>query len=138
MLGVPTVLVARTDALSATLLTSDVDRVDQPFLTGERTAEGFFRVRGGIEPRSREALAYAPYADLIWCETVDTRTSERPASSPRRVHERFPGKLLAYNCSPSFNWKHAPRRRDDRRVSSTSSASSATGSSSSPWPASTR
>ena len=97
-------LVARTDALSATLLTSDVDERDQPFLTGERTAEGFFRVRDGIAAPIARALAYAPFADVLWCETStpDLDEAEQFAAA---VHERFPGKLLAYNCSPSFNWR---------------------------------
>ncbi len=102
--GVPTVLVARTDALSATLLTSDVDERDRPFLTGERTAEGFFRVRPGIEAPIARALAYAPYADVIWCET-STPDLDEARIFAEAIHERFPGKLLAYNCSPSFNWR---------------------------------
>ncbi|MBD0318132.1 MAG: isocitrate lyase, partial [Thermoleophilia bacterium] len=102
--GVPTVLVARTDALSATLLTTDVDERDRPFLTGERTAEGFFRVRPGIEAPIARALAYAPYADVIWCET-STPDLEEARVFADAIHERFPGKLLAYNCSPSFNWR---------------------------------
>jgi isocitrate lyase len=101
---VPTVLVARTDALSATLLTSDVDEVDRAFCTGERTAEGFFRVDDGLEPAIARSLAYAPYADLLWFETStpDLAEAERFAAA---IHDRFPGKLLAYNCSPSFNWR---------------------------------
>jgi isocitrate lyase len=102
--GVPSLVVARTDALSATLLTSDVDEADRAFCTGERTAEGFFRVQDGIEPAIARGLAYAPYADLVWCETStpDLDEAERFAAA---IHERFPGKLLAYNCSPSFNWR---------------------------------
>jgi isocitrate lyase len=102
--GVPTVLVARTDALAATLLTSDVDPADAEFLTGERTSEGYFLVEPGIESAIARALAYAPYADVLWCETStpDLDEARRFAAA---VHERFPGKLLAYNCSPSFNWK---------------------------------
>ncbi|WP_084469720.1 isocitrate lyase [Jiangella gansuensis] len=102
--GVPTIVVARTDALAAELITSDVDPIDQPFLTGERTAEGFHRVRSGIEPVVARALAYAPYADLIWVETgtPDVALARTVADA---VHERYPGKLLAYNCSPSFNWR---------------------------------
>ncbi|WP_159794060.1 isocitrate lyase [Puerhibacterium puerhi] len=102
--GVPTVIVARTDALAADLLTSDVDPRDQEFLTGERTAEGFYRVRSGIEPVIARGLAYAEHADLLWVETgaPDLALARRFAEA---VHERFPGKLLAYNCSPSFNWK---------------------------------
>src|ERR687895_1879516 len=104
--GVPTVLVARTDALAATLLTSDVDERDRPFLTGERTAEGYFRVTAGLEAPIARALAYAPYADLLWCETStpDLGQARRFAEA---VHAQFPGKLLAYNCSPSFNWRRA-------------------------------
>jgi isocitrate lyase len=104
VLDVPTILVARTDALSATLLTSDVDERDHEFLTGERTAEGFFRIRPGIEAPIARALAYAPYADLIWCET-STPDLDEAAQFAEAVHAKFPGKLLAYNCSPSFNWK---------------------------------
>ncbi|MBS2009611.1 MAG: isocitrate lyase [Cyanobacteria bacterium SZAS TMP-1] len=104
IMDVPTILVARTDALDATLLTSDIDPRDQPFLTGERTAEGFFRVRGGIESVIARGLAYAPYADLIWFESSrpDLAEAERFA---RAIHAQYPGKLLAYNCSPSFNWR---------------------------------
>jgi isocitrate lyase len=104
VLGVPTVLVARTDALSATLLTSDADPYDAEFVTGERTPEGFFRVRAGIEAPIARALAYAPYADVIWCET-STPDLEEARVFAEAVHERYPGKLLAYNCSPSFNWR---------------------------------
>ena len=110
--GVPTVLVARTDALSATLLTSDVDEPDREFLTGERTAEGFFRVRPGIEAPIARALAYAPYADVLWCET-STPDLEEARVFAEAVHEQFPGKLLAYNCSPSFNWR---KHLDDREI----------------------
>ena len=102
--GAPTILVARTDALSATLLTSDVDPVDQEFLTGERTEEGFFRVRDGLEPVIARSLAYAPYADILWFETSTPDMGEAREFA-QAVHERFPGKLLAYNCSPSFNWR---------------------------------
>jgi isocitrate lyase len=102
--GVPTVLVARTDALAATLLTSDVDERDRPFLTGERTAEGYFRVRAGLDAPIARALAYAPYADLVWCET-STPDLDQARAFAEAVHARFPGKLLAYNCSPSFNWR---------------------------------
>jgi isocitrate lyase len=102
--GVPSLIVARTDALSAALLTSDVDELDQPFCTGERTAEGFFRVRAGIDAAVARGLAYAPYADLVWFETAtpDLDEAEQFASE---LHARHPGKLLAYNCSPSFNWR---------------------------------
>jgi isocitrate lyase len=111
VLDVPTVLVARTDALSATLLTSDVDEADREFVTGERTAEGFYRVRDGIEAAIARGLAYAPYADLLWCETStpDLEEAERFAAA---IHEAHPGKLLAYNCSPSFNWaRHLTERQ---------------------------
>ncbi len=102
--GVPTVLVARTDALSATLLTSDVDERDREFLTDERTPEGFFRVQPGIGAPIARSLAYAPYADVLWFET-STPDLEQARIFAEAVHERFPGKLLAYNCSPSFNWR---------------------------------
>jgi isocitrate lyase len=102
--GVPTLLVARTDALSATLLTSDVDERDHEFLAGERTPEGYFRVEGGIESAIARGLAYAPFADLIWCETSTPDLGEAREFA-EAIHERFPGKLLAYNCSPSFNWR---------------------------------
>jgi len=101
---VPTVLVARTDALSAALLTSDVDDYDRDFVTGERTAEGFYRVRDGIDAAISRGLAYAPYADLIWFETSTPDLGEAREFADS-IHERFPGKLLAYNCSPSFNWR---------------------------------
>jgi isocitrate lyase len=112
VLDVPTILVARTDALSATLLTSDVDERDHAFLTGDRTPEGFFRVQPGIEAPIARALAYAPYADLIWCET-STPDLDEAAQFAEAVHTRYPGKLLAYNCSPSFNWK---KHLDDRTI----------------------
>jgi isocitrate/methylisocitrate lyase len=104
VLDVPTLIVARTDALSATLLTSDVDEADHELCTGERTPEGFFRVRDGIEAAIARGIAYAPYADLVWCETStpDMDEAERFAAA---IHERYPDKLLAYNCSPSFNWR---------------------------------
>ena len=102
--GVPTLVVARTDALGAKLLTSDVDERDAGFCTGERTPEGFFRVRGGIETAIARGVAYAPYADLIWCETSTPDLAEAEAFAAA-IHERHPGKLLAYNCSPSFNWR---------------------------------
>ncbi len=101
---VPTVLIARTDADAANLLLSDVDDRDKPFLTGERTPEGFFRVRPGIDQAIARGLAYAPYADLIWCETSHPSLDEAKAFADG-IHARFPGKMLAYNCSPSFNWK---------------------------------
>jgi isocitrate lyase len=102
--GVPTLLVARTDALSATLVTSDVDERDAEFLTGERTPEGFFFTRPGLEAPIARALAYAPYADLLWLET-STPDLEEAARFAEAVHDSYPGKLLAYNCSPSFNWR---------------------------------
>ena len=101
---VPTVLIARTDALSATLLTSDVDRRDRPFLTGERTAEGFFRVRGGIDAAIARGLSYAPLADLLWFETSTPDLDEARRFS-EAILDAFPTKVLAYNCSPSFHWK---------------------------------
>jgi isocitrate/methylisocitrate lyase len=104
VLAVPTVLVARTDALSATLITSDIDPRDAEFLTGERTGEGFFRIRAGLDAAIARSLSYAPYADLLWLETSTPDFGEAREFATA-VHERFPGKLLAYNCSPSFNWK---------------------------------
>jgi isocitrate lyase len=101
---VPTVVIARTDALSATLLTSDVDERDQRFLTGERTPEGFFRVRDGMEAAVARGLAYAPYADMLWCET-STPDLEEARVFADAILDRFPDRMLAYNCSPSFNWK---------------------------------
>jgi isocitrate lyase len=106
VLDVPTVLVARTDALSATLLTSDVDEHDQPFVAGERTGEGFYRVTDGIEAAIARGLAYAPYADVIWFETSTPDLGEAREFA-EAIHERHPRKLLAYNCSPSFNWRKA-------------------------------
>ena len=110
--GVPTVLVARTDALSATLLTSDVDPADHEFLTGERTPEGFFRIRDGLAPAIARSLAYAPFADVLWFETSTPDLGEAREFA-QAIHERFPGKLLAYNCSPSFNWR---RHLDDASI----------------------
>jgi isocitrate lyase len=104
VMGVPTILIARTDALNATLLTSDIDPYDQPFLTGERTYEGFYVVRNGIEAAIARGLAYAPYADLLWFETSTPDLNEARQFA-EAIHKQFPGKLLAYNCSPSFNWK---------------------------------
>jgi isocitrate/methylisocitrate lyase len=106
VLDVPTIVVARTDARGATLLTSDIDEYDRDFVTGERTAEGFYRVRDGIDAAISRGLAYAPYADLVWCETSTPDIGEA-RDFANAVHERFPGKLLAYNCSPSFNWRRA-------------------------------
>ena len=110
--GVPTVLVARTDALSAKLLTSDVDERDVEFLTGERTPEGYFRVRDGLEAAIARGLAYAPYADLVWFETSTPDLGEAREFAAA-LHEQFPDKLLAYNCSPSFNWR---RHLDDDEI----------------------
>ena len=104
VLDVPTILVARTDALSAALLTSDIDEYDRDFVTGERTAEGFFRIRDGLDAAISRGLAYAPYADLVWFETSTPDLGEA-RNFAEAMHERFPGKLLAYNCSPSFNWR---------------------------------
>jgi isocitrate lyase len=104
VLGVPTVLIARTDSLSAALLTSDIDPRDQEFITGERTAEGFFVVRDGLEASIARSLAYAPYADLLWFET-STPDLEEAQLFAEAIHARYPGKPLAYNCSPSFNWR---------------------------------
>jgi len=112
--GVPTVLVARTDALSAALLTSDVDEYDRDFVTGERTAEGFYRVRDGIDAAISRGLAYAPYADLVWFETSTPDLGEAKEFA-EAIHERFPGKPLAYNCSPSFNWR---QHLDDEQIAS--------------------
>jgi isocitrate lyase len=112
ILDVPTILIARTDANSAKLITSDIDPLDRQFITGERTAEGFFRIEGGLEIAIARALAYAPYADMLWCETSepDLQQARRFAEA---IHEKYPGKLLAYNCSPSFNWK---RKLDDKAI----------------------
>ena len=104
VLGVPTLLVARTDAEAADLLTSDIDANDRPFATGERTVEGFYKTKNGLDQAISRGLAYAPYADLVWCETgkPDLKFAKAFAEA---IHKEFPGKLLAYNCSPSFNWK---------------------------------
>jgi isocitrate lyase len=102
--GVPTIVVARTDADAAKLLTSDIDERDHPFLTGERTVEGFYGVRSGLESAIARALAYAPYADMLWCETSEPNLDDARKFA-EAVHDQYPGKLLAYNCSPSFNWK---------------------------------
>jgi isocitrate lyase len=109
---VPTVLIARTDANAAALLTSDADERDKPFATGERTAEGFFRVRPGLSQAIARAVSYAPYADLLWCETSEPNLAEAKQFA-EGVHEHYPGKLLAYNCSPSFNWR---RKLDDAAI----------------------
>jgi isocitrate lyase len=104
VLGVPTLVIARTDAEAADLLTADIDENDKPFCTGERTVEGFYRVRAGGDQAISRGLAYCPYADLVWCETgkPDLEFARRFAEA---IHKQFPGKMLAYNCSPSFNWK---------------------------------
>ncbi len=109
---VPTLVLARTDALGAALLTSDIDPRDQAFTTGERTVEGFFKVRPGMDQAIARGLAYAPYADLVWCETGTPDLGEARAYA-EAIHEKFPGKMLAYNCSPSFNWK---RHLDDSTI----------------------
>jgi isocitrate lyase len=102
--GVPTLIVARTDADAADLLTSDIDANDRPFVTGERTVEGFFRVKAGLDQAISRGLAYAPYADLVWCETSKPNLADARRFA-EAIHAKYPGKLLAYNCSPSFNWK---------------------------------
>jgi len=104
VLGVPTILVARTDAEAADLLTSDVDANDKPFVVGERTVEGFYKTKNGLDQAISRGLAYAPYADLVWCETGKPDLAFAKAFADA-IHAKFPGKLLAYNCSPSFNWK---------------------------------
>ncbi len=104
VLNVPTVLVARTDASGTRLITSDLDPRDQEFLTGERSEEGFYRIKNGLDLAIHRGLAYAPYADMIWCETSEPDLDEAREFA-RGIHEKFPGKLLAYNCSPSFNWR---------------------------------
>lgn len=111
--GVPTLIVARTDANAATLITSDIDERDQPFLSGNRTIEGFFTIRNGIEAAIRRAISYAPYADMMWCETSEPSLAEARKFA-EGVHAEYPGKLLAYNCSPSFNWK---KKLDETTIS---------------------
>ena len=114
VLDVPTILVARTDADSAKLLLSDADPVDHPFIESqERTPEGFYHLKGGIDCAISHALSYAPYADMIWCETA-VPDMKQAREFARGVHEKFPGKLLAYNCSPSFNWK---KHLSDKEIS---------------------
>jgi isocitrate lyase len=112
--GVPTLILARTDANSAHLLTSDIDPRDREFLTGQRTAEGFYCIRGGLESAIARGLAYAPYVDLLWCETSEPNLEEARRFA-EGVHARYPGKLLAYNCSPSFNWR---KKLDDATIAS--------------------
>jgi isocitrate lyase len=104
VMGVPTVLLARTDSEAANLITSDIDDYDKPFLTGERTSEGFYRVMNGIQQAISRGIAYAPYADLIWCET-GTPDLDFARQFAEAIHKEYPNQLLAYNCSPSFNWK---------------------------------
>lgn len=104
VMGIPTLIIARTDAHSAKLIRSDFDEVDQPFLTGERSAEGFYYLKGGIPYAIKRGLDFAPYSDLIWCETSTPDIGEAREFA-QGIHEKFPGKWLAYNCSPSFNWK---------------------------------
>jgi isocitrate lyase len=112
--GVPTLIVARTDAMGAGLVTSDVDDYDKPFLTGKRTVEGFYESEQGIEQAISRGLAYAPYADLIWCET-STPDMDEARRFAEAIHAKFPGKKLAYNCSPSFNWK---KNLDEKTIAS--------------------
>ena len=114
VLGVPTVIIARTDAESATLLTNNSDPRDSEFVTGERTSEGFYRVRGGTKAAIARAISYAPYADLIWCET-STPDLKEAREFADGIHAKFPGKMLAYNCSPSFNWR---KNLDDATIAS--------------------
>ncbi len=112
VMGVPTLIIARTDANAADLITSDIDSNDAPFITGERTTEGFFRTRAGLDQAIARGLAYAPYADLVWCETSEPDLEEARQFA-EAIHEQYPGKLLAYNCSPSFNWK---KKLDDETI----------------------
>jgi isocitrate lyase len=112
VMGVPTVLVSRTDADAATLLTSDIDPADEEFLTGERSPEGFFHVKPGLAASIKRSLAYAPYADIVWFETSTPDMGEAREFAAA-IHERFPGKLMAYNCSPSFNWR---KHLDDEQI----------------------
>src|SRR5215216_1658675 len=112
VMGVDTIIVARTDADAAGLITSDIDERDQQFLTGDRTAEGFFTVKPGLDQAIARALAYAPYADVVWCETSEPNL-EDASRFAHAVHSQFPGKLMAYNCSPSFNWR---KKLDDKTI----------------------
>jgi len=114
VLGVPTLIMARTDANSAFLLTSDIDSRDREFITGKRTSEGFYEIRGGLDSAIARGLAYAPYADLIWCETSEPNVEEAQRFA-EAIHAQYPGKMLAYNCSPSFNWK---KKLDDATIAS--------------------
>ncbi len=110
--GVPTIVFARTDANAANLLTSDIDEYDRGFTTGERTVEGFYHVKNGLDQAISRGLAYAPYADLVWCETSEPNLEEAKRFA-EAIHEKFPNKMLAYNCSPSFNWK---KKLDDETI----------------------
>src|SRR5215217_8905897 len=112
VMGVPTVLIARTDANGASLITSDIDERDHAFFTGSRTAEGFFSVKAGLQQAIARGLAYAPYADMVWCETSEPNLEEASRFA-HAIHAQYPGKLLAYNCSPSFNWK---KKLDDHTI----------------------
>ncbi|WP_284141153.1 MULTISPECIES: isocitrate lyase [unclassified Virgibacillus] len=112
VMGTPTLVIARTDANAAALITSDMDPADHPFMTGERTTEGFYRTQAGLEQAIARGLAYAPYADLIWCETSEPNLQEA-AQFAQAIHAEYPNKLLAYNCSPSFNWK---RKLDEKTI----------------------
>lgn len=112
VMDVPTLIIARTDALGAYLLTSDIDERDRVFCTGERTSEGFYRCKGGIETAIARGLSYAPYADMVWFETSEP-SLEEARQFAAAIHARYPGKLLAYNCSPSFNWK---KKLDDETI----------------------
>jgi len=113
-MGVPTIIVARTDADAADLITSDIDPVDKAFITGERTPEGFYRTKAGLDQAIARGLAYAPYADLVWCETSEPNLEDAKRFADA-IHKEHPGKLLAYNCSPSFNWK---QKLDEKTIAS--------------------
>ncbi|PGU11316.1 isocitrate lyase [Bacillus cereus] len=114
VMGVPTIIVARTDADAADLITSDIDPVDKAFITGERTPEGFYRTKAGLDQAIARGLAYAPYADLVWCETSEPNVEDAKRFADA-IHKEHPGKLLAYNCSPSFNWK---QKLDEKTIAS--------------------
>lgn len=112
VMGVPTIIVGRTDADAANLITSDIDPTDHPFITGERTTEGFYRTKAGIDQAIARGLSYAPYADLIWCETSEPNLEDAKKFADA-IHAKYPNKMLAYNCSPSFNWK---QKLDDETI----------------------
>ncbi|MBU4640902.1 isocitrate lyase [Bacillus toyonensis] len=114
VMGVPTIIVARTDADAADLITSDIDPVDKAFITGERTPEGFYRTKAGLDQAIARGLAYVPYADLVWCETSEPNLEDAKRFADA-IHKKYPGKLLAYNCSPSFNWK---QKLDEKTIAS--------------------